>query len=135
MWTYLKDYGKGALYTVGGAALCATGIGAVIGAPLMVAGSYTAGKAVIRAGRECAEEKDGDTFIVFYDHPVHSHLSVVGYVLPEIPLFDLYAGSNNSKIAHAKAWFSLGPDRFVTIEITFGADTGVKREKDIIFRQ
>ena len=43
--SWLGDTFKGVLCTVGGTVLCATGVGAVVGAPLLAAGVYTAGKA------------------------------------------------------------------------------------------
>ena len=74
-------------------------------------------------------------FIVYYDHGKNTQfLSALGSILPEIPLVDLYAGANNTKIAHAKAWLTTGPSSYVTIEITFGASQGVHRQKEIKFK-
>ncbi len=120
--SWLNDTLKGALFSVVGGALCVTGVGVIIGAPLLVTGAYTAGKAQIRVVREFKDEEDGQMFIVYYDHEKNKQfLTFMGSALPEIPLVDLYAGANNTKIAHAKAWFTMGSKSYITIEITFGA--------------
>ena len=115
-----KDSIKGVLYGIVGITVSSIFTPALIGLPFYALGGYTAGKALIRLAREKIDEEEGDMFIVFYDLEVEkSGLNIIQEALPEIPIFDAYAGASNKKIAHAKAWFTTGHNKYCTMEITF----------------